>query len=49
MHAEKGSCGFVLKLAADGTAASAAAFPGIAPTIHEIAVDREGRVWIAGM
>lgn len=49
LHAEKGSCSFVLKLAPDGSAAGAASFPGTAPTIHEIAVDRDGRVWIAGM
>lgn len=49
LHAQKGSCGFVLKLTGDGSALTAAAFPGNAPTIHEIAVDPEGRVWIAGM
>ena len=49
LHAEKGACGFVLKLAGDGSAARAATFPGTSPTIHEIAVDRDGRIWIAGM
>jgi hypothetical protein len=49
LNGAKGACGCVLKMTGDGAGLKAVTFPGTAPTVHEIAVDAQGRVWAAGM